>query len=176
LWVLRVSSVLVGVRAGYYLVVLVRRWWWRCFFIKDAATYVGEVVSRKVDPTRFPLGVRRRRVPVQGLRSLGCSPDRYCFSVGFNLSFATGVYCGPVQSLLAMELLQIWGLIGDFDDSDVWRRSSPMLWNSKMARDLTVIFIFFRAFFACLLGQLSPYPSSLYLYLYDIMYVFLTSY
>jgi hypothetical protein len=107
LWVLRVSSVLVGVRAGYYLVVLVRRWWWRCFFIKDAATYVGEVVSRKVDPTRFPLGVRRRRVPVQGLRSLGCSPDRYCFSVGFNLSFATGVYCGPVQSLLAMELLQI---------------------------------------------------------------------
>jgi hypothetical protein len=33
-------------------------------FVKDAATDVGEVVSRKVDPACFLLGDRRWRVPV----------------------------------------------------------------------------------------------------------------
>jgi hypothetical protein len=168
-----VSLVLVGVHAGCYrrlgaaVVAAV-------LFVKDAATTVGEVV-RSVDPARFPLGDRQQRASVQGLRNLGCFPGRYCFSVGFNLSFATGVYCSPVQSSLAMELLQIWGVFGDFDDCDVWRRSSPMPWQSKMAMDFTVTFIFFRAFFACLLGQLSPYLFSSYLYSYGTMYAFLTS-
>lgn len=53
----------------------------------------------------------------------------------------TDVYCDPVQSLLVMELLQIWGVLGVFGDGGGWRRSSPKRRRCTMARGF-LLFLF----------------------------------
>jgi len=74
-----------------------------CEGTQDAA---GGVEARRMDGARFPYGGgrRRQRACIHGRWSLGRGPDRWAFSDGSNSSAWMSVYCGSLQSLLAMEL------------------------------------------------------------------------
>ena len=71
-------------------------------------------------------------------------PGRCSFNDDFNPS--TAVHSGSLQSFLALELLQIWAASGDFGAVDGRRWSSPTRMVCTMAKDVVVIFVFFRAF------------------------------
>jgi hypothetical protein len=97
------------------LATVCRLWWRRlepvlCF--EDAEEAVGVVDARRTDRARIPRGsgVRRRRAWIQGRGSLGCDPDQCLFSVAFYSSMAVSVFCGPFQSLCAMDFSSASGL------------------------------------------------------------------
>ena len=98
-------------------------------------------------------------------------PGRCSFNDDFNPS--TGVHSGLLQSFLAMGLLQIWAASGDFGAGDGRRWSSPTRMVCTMAKDVVVIFVFFRGFCASWSGQLYLHPVLTYLYLFVSVYVFL---
>ena len=71
-------------------------------------------------------------------------PGRCSFNDDFNPS--TAVHSGSLQSFLALGLLQIWAASGDFGAVDGRRWSSPTRMVCTVAKDVVVIFVFFRAF------------------------------
>jgi hypothetical protein len=107
-------------------------------------------------------GFRRRRVWIQGQGSLGCGPDRCVFSVASYSSMAVSVFCGPFQSLCAMEFPSASGSTVVAGVGVFRRRRRGFLESSarKGSRDHVVIFTFPRAFCQRRVGQL----SSVFLY------------
>jgi hypothetical protein len=100
---------------------------------------------------------RRRRVWLQGRRSLGRVPDRWTFSVIFISFVMASVYGGSSQSHVAMELLPTWvwwqWLL--MVSGGGWRQRSPEASVRGGPRDLFVISLFFKGLYAIMVEQLS---------------------
>lgn len=75
----------------------------------DAVAAVDLEDGWRVDQSRVPPGDSRRRALVQDRRSLGHVPGQCASSVVFISSIWVSAYCDSFQSLMAMELLLIWG-------------------------------------------------------------------
>jgi hypothetical protein len=135
-------------------------------YVKDAAMVEGVAAGEAADRARASLGDRRWRASICGRRSSGCIPARYSFNDGFNPPSMAGVYCSSLQSCLATGLFQIWAAPGDLGASDGWRWSPPTPTRlvGMVARDLIVISVFFRGFYAISSGHPSLYPVLTYLY------------
>ncbi|CAN6179544.1 unnamed protein product, partial [Urochloa humidicola] len=144
-------------------------------FCSKAAEQAGAADDWRLDLIRSSLdgNGRRRRVEVQELRSLGCDPSRCAIADGSILFFGTGVYCDSLQSRQAMEFLQLKDVLGVLSNGGSRRRRSRASLVSQGPRDLVVICLFFRVLYVVWVGQLSLYPSSMFLYLYPYLYVFL---
>jgi hypothetical protein len=158
--------------------VAVRRlWWWRPKPVKCLKDAEVAVDARRTDRARCPRvgGFRRWRAWIQGRGSLGCGPDRCVFSIASYSSLAVSVFCGPFQSLCAMEFPSASGSTAAAGAGVFRRRRRGFLESSacKGSRDLVVIFTFPRAFCESRVGQL----SSVFLYgilvRVRVLYVFL---
>jgi hypothetical protein len=145
-------------------------------FVNQAATVMGFVAGWRVDRVRASFDASRRRASIQGRRGSGCVPGRCFFYGGFNPAAVSGVYCGSLQSLLAMGLRQIWVALG-VPDADDGRRRRSSVWVECTVAMIFGDFLFFsRGFRAFLPVQLSLYPVRLCLYAYASLYVFLVYY
>jgi hypothetical protein len=119
---------------------------------KGAEDAAGDAEARRMDQARVScIGVHRcQRACFQGRRSLGCGPDRWAFSDGFNLSVQMSFYCGSPQSLCVMKLHLASGSVAAAGVSVSRRRSleSSVQGGSK---DQFVISVFSRGHF-CMYG------------------------
>jgi len=124
--------------------------------VEEAA---GFVEARRLDRARLPRGGgrRRRRACIQGRRSLGRGPDRWAFSDSFCSSARTGVYCGPLQSRRAMELLSASRWAAAVGAGARRRRRQRLLKSSASAgsKDQFAISFFFEVLCVSWAGQLS---------------------
>jgi hypothetical protein len=130
-----------------------RPWWWRpepVMCLEDVEVAAGAVDARRTDRARCSRGggFRRRRAWIQGRGSLGCGPDRCVFSVASYSSMAVSVFCGPFQSLCAMEFPSASGSTAAAGVGVFRRRRRGFLESSarKGSRGHVVIFTFPRAF------------------------------
>jgi hypothetical protein len=140
-------------------------------WFEDKEAALGHVDDWRVDKTRVSRGgiCHRRRVLVHGRWSSGCIPGRCSFSVCFISLFGASVYCGYLQSLMAIGLLPTRGWRRR-SSGDVRQQRSLAASTDRGFRALSVISVFLRGL--CAIGRHSCllYPSRMYLYLYVSLY------
>jgi hypothetical protein len=128
--------------------------------VKGTPTAAGVLVGRRVDRARTSRGASRRRASILGRRSLGCVPGRCFFIVVFILASTSGIYCGSLQSIFAMGLLQIWGTgvffdIGGRRFNGGGRRRFLPIWGFTGSTVLSVISFFVKGLCVRWFRQLS---------------------
>jgi hypothetical protein len=132
------------------------------FCLLDGEAALGSVEGWRVEQQAllFRGGVRRRRrVCIQGRRSLGRVPGRWYFSACFILCSGTSVYCGSFKCLVAIGLRLTYGSWWHLPSDDGRRRRKPKESTCTGNKDFVVISLFSRVF--VLLGRISCplYPS-----------------
>jgi len=136
------------------------------FWFEDKEAVSGCVEVWRVDLVRISSGgvCCRRRAGVHGRWSSGCVPGRCSSSDGF-IPSRTGVYCGYLQSLMAIGLLPTWDSWWR-SSGDGRRQRSRVVSTGRVSRVLFVIPMFGRGL--CVNGRDSCllYPSRMYLYVY----------
>jgi hypothetical protein len=119
----------------------------------------------------FRCGVRRRRrVCIQGRRSLGCVPGRWYFSGCFISCLGTSVYCDSFKSLMVIRLhlaCGSWWHLPSDDGRCRWRAEETTCIGTKV---FVVISLFSKGFCAITSEQLSS--VSFWIYLYAIGFVY----
>ena len=129
-------------------------------WVQDVEKAAGLVEARRLGRARLPRGGgrrRRRSACIQGRRSLGRGPDRWAFSGSFCSSARTGVYCGPLQSRRAMELLSASRWVATAGADARRRRRRRLLESSASvgSKDQFAISFFFEVLCVSWAGQLS---------------------